>query len=125
MTLRVATRRSALALWQSERIATLLRQRGKACQLVPMHTEGDRILDRSLSAVGGKGLFVKELEEALAQNRADLAVHSAKEPATFWQRAASRPCRPASDVPTASPGLSCSRRSLPSTFSPARCAAAG
>ncbi len=79
MTLRLATRRSALALWQSERVATLLRQRGQPCALVPMHTEGDRILDRPLSEIGGKGLFVKELEEALAQGRADLAVHSAKD----------------------------------------------
>ena len=79
MTLRIATRKSALALWQSERVATLLRQRGKTCLLVPMQTEGDRIVDRPLAEVGGKGLFVKELEAALAQNRADLAVHSAKD----------------------------------------------
>ena len=79
MTLRLATRRSALALWQSEWVAALLRRRGQACAILPLHTEGDRILDRPLSEIGGKGLFVKELEEALSQGRAELAVHSAKD----------------------------------------------
>jgi hydroxymethylbilane synthase len=72
---RIATRKSALALWQARRIQELL----GGCELVPMTTEGDRILDRSLAEVGGKGLFVKELERALADGRADLAVHSAKD----------------------------------------------
>lgn len=73
--LRIATRKSALALWQARRVQELLGD----CELVPMQTEGDRILDRSLAEAGGKGLFVKELERALADGRADLAVHSAKD----------------------------------------------
>ena len=77
--LRIGTRKSALAMWQAERVQGWLRERGHACELLPMSTEGDRILDRSLAEVGGKGLFVKELEQALAARRADLAVHSAKD----------------------------------------------
>src|SRR5436853_3898610 len=77
--LRIGTRKSALALWQAERVQGWLRERGHACELVPMSTEGDRILDRSLAEVGGKGIFVKELEQALSERRADLAVHSAKD----------------------------------------------
>src|SRR5439155_806800 len=71
--------KSALALWQAERVKGLLEGRGLQCSLVPMTTEGDRILDRSLAEVGGKGLFVKELEQALFDGRADIAVHSAKD----------------------------------------------
>jgi len=77
--LRIATRKSALALWQAERVRSWLRERGHACDLVPMSTQGDRIVDRPLAEVGGKGLFVKELEQSLAEGRADLAVHSAKD----------------------------------------------
>jgi hydroxymethylbilane synthase len=77
--LRIGTRKSALALWQAERVKEWLEERGHACELVPMSTEGDRILDRSLAEVGGKGLFVKELEQAILEARADLAVHSAKD----------------------------------------------
>src|SRR5207302_11263680 len=77
--LRIGTRKSALALWQAELVQGWLRERGQACELVPMQTEGDRILDRSLAEIGGKGLFVKELEQALSEGRADLAVHSAKD----------------------------------------------
>jgi hydroxymethylbilane synthase len=79
VTLRIATRKSALALWQAERVRDLLTARGEACELLPMSTEGDRIVDRPLAQAGGKGLFVKELEQALAAGRADLAVHSAKD----------------------------------------------
>jgi hydroxymethylbilane synthase len=79
MTLRIATRKSALALWQAKRVQEWLAARGEACELLPMSTEGDRIPDRSLAEAGGKGLFVKELENALADGRADLAVHSAKD----------------------------------------------
>jgi hydroxymethylbilane synthase len=79
VTLRIATRKSALALWQAERVRGWLRERGHACELLTMSTEGDRIFDRSLAEVGGKGLFVKELEQALADRRADVAVHSAKD----------------------------------------------
>ena len=77
--IRIGTRKSALALWQAERVKGLLEGRGLECSLVPMTTEGDRILDRPLAELGGKGLFVKELEQALFDGRADIAVHSAKD----------------------------------------------
>jgi hydroxymethylbilane synthase len=79
--LRIATRRSALALWQAEHVAARLRAAhpGTTIELVPMVTQGDRILDRTLAQVGGKGLFIKELEVALQADRADLAVHSMKD----------------------------------------------
>lgn len=85
-TLRIATRKSALALWQAEHVAALLRQAhpGLQVELVPLSTRGDEVLDRSLAAIGGKGLFLKELEVALAERRADIAVHSLKDvPATL------------------------------------------
>jgi hydroxymethylbilane synthase len=75
----IATRESRLALWQAEYVQSLLSQQGHAVQLLGMTTRGDQILDRSLSKVGGKGLFVKELELALQEGRADLAVHSLKD----------------------------------------------
>ena len=75
----IATRESRLALWQAEHVKALLEQRGHRVQLLGMTTQGDQILDRSLSKVGGKGLFVKELEMALQEGRADLAVHSLKD----------------------------------------------
>jgi hydroxymethylbilane synthase len=76
----IATRESRLALWQAEHVRALLQQRfGAAVQLLGMTTRGDQILDRTLSKVGGKGLFVKELETALEEGRADLAVHSLKD----------------------------------------------
>lgn len=75
----IATRESRLALWQAEHVKALLEQRGHAVSLLGMTTKGDQILDRSLSKVGGKGLFVKELEVALEEGRADLAVHSLKD----------------------------------------------
>jgi hydroxymethylbilane synthase len=79
--LRIATRKSQLALWQAEHVATLLRQvhAGLEVELVPMVTQGDRIQDRSLAAIGGKGLFIRELEVALDERRADIAVHSMKD----------------------------------------------
>jgi hydroxymethylbilane synthase len=77
--LRIATRKSALAVWQAERVRDLLGARGDAAELVRLSTAGDRIQDRPLAEVGGKGLFVKELEEAMRDGRADLAVHSAKD----------------------------------------------
>ncbi len=79
--LRIATRKSQLALWQAAHVATLLRQAhpGLEIELVPMVTQGDRIQDRPLAAIGGKGLFIKELEVALEQQRADMAVHSMKD----------------------------------------------
>jgi hydroxymethylbilane synthase len=75
----IATRESRLALWQAEHVKALLEQRGHEVSLLGMTTKGDQILDRSLSKVGGKGLFVKELEVALEQGHADLAVHSLKD----------------------------------------------
>jgi hydroxymethylbilane synthase len=75
----IATRESRLALWQAEHVQSLLQQQGYRAQLLGMTTQGDQILDRSLSKVGGKGLFVKELELALHEGRADLAVHSLKD----------------------------------------------
>jgi hydroxymethylbilane synthase len=75
----IATRESRLALWQAEHVRTLLEARGHRVTLLGMTTLGDQILDRSLSKVGGKGLFVKELEVALEQGRADIAVHSLKD----------------------------------------------
>jgi hydroxymethylbilane synthase len=79
--LRIATRRSQLALWQAEHVAALLRaaHSGLPVELVPMSTQGDRVQDRALAEVGGKGLFVKELEVAIQEGRADIAVHSMKD----------------------------------------------
>ncbi|MDQ2734229.1 MAG: hydroxymethylbilane synthase, partial [Pseudomonadota bacterium] len=76
----IATRESRLALWQAEHVRALLEQRfGGSVSVLAMTTQGDQILDRALSKVGGKGLFVKELETALEDRRADLAVHSLKD----------------------------------------------
>ena len=76
----IATRESRLALWQAEHVRALLESRlGIGVTLLPMTTRGDQILDRSLAKVGGKGLFIKELENALEDGRADLAVHSLKD----------------------------------------------
>jgi len=79
--LRIATRKSPLALWQAHHVAALLIRHHPSLrvELVQMLTEGDRILDRALSAEGGKGLFIKELEQGLAGGHADLAVHSMKD----------------------------------------------
>jgi hydroxymethylbilane synthase len=78
--LRIATRESRLALWQAEHVRTLWQNHfGQTVELLGMTTRGDQILDRSLSKVGGKGLFVKELETALEEGRADIAVHSLKD----------------------------------------------
>ncbi len=79
MHLTIATRESRLALWQAEHVQALLAQRGHTARLLGMTTRGDQILDVALSKVGGKGLFVKELETALLEGRADLAVHSLKD----------------------------------------------
>jgi hydroxymethylbilane synthase len=76
--IRIATRKSALALWQANHVQALLREAhaGLEVELVPIVTEGDRIIDRPLSAIGGKGLFLKELERAMLDGKADIAVHS-------------------------------------------------
>ena len=80
-TVRIATRKSALALWQAEYVKTQLEHfhPGITVELVPMTTKGDIILDTPLAKVGGKGLFVKELEVAILEGRADIAVHSMKD----------------------------------------------
>ena len=79
--LRIATRKSPLALWQSEHVAARLRAAhpGLEVELVPLSTRGDEVLDRSLAAIGGKGLFLKELELAMQRGQADCAVHSLKD----------------------------------------------
>jgi hydroxymethylbilane synthase len=80
ITITIATRESRLALWQAEHVQARLGQElGIAARLLGMTTRGDQILDRTLSKIGGKGLFVKELEAALADGRAQLAVHSLKD----------------------------------------------
>ena len=77
----IATRRSRLALWQAEHVKARLESahRGISVELLPMTTSGDELGDRRLDQAGGKGLFVKELEHAMAEGRADLAVHSMKD----------------------------------------------
>jgi hydroxymethylbilane synthase len=75
----IATRRSRLALWQAEHVKSRLAALGHAVELLPLSTRGDELLQASLAEAGGKGLFIKELENALADGRADLAVHSMKD----------------------------------------------
>lgn len=77
----IATRRSRLALWQAQHIAARLQaaHAGLSVELLPMSTRGDELIDRRLDQAGGKGLFVKELENAMSEERADLAVHSMKD----------------------------------------------
>jgi hydroxymethylbilane synthase len=79
--IRIATRKSALALWQAEHVADRLRKFDDVVdvELVPLSTRGDEILDRSLQKIGGKGLFIKELEVAMQNGDADIAVHSMKD----------------------------------------------
>lgn len=79
--LRIATRKSRLAIWQSERVADELRRRvdGINPELVPLSTRGDEVLDRPLAEIGGKGLFLKELERAIIDGDAEIAVHSLKD----------------------------------------------
>ena len=78
MKIRIATRKSALALWQAEHVAARLADLPEvgSVELVPMSTRGDEILDRSLQKIGGKGLFIKELEIAMQRGDADIAVHT-------------------------------------------------
>lgn len=79
--LRIATRESPLALWQAEYVSQALREAhpGLRVELLPMTTRGDQILDAPLAKIGGKGLFMKELEVAMLEDRADIAVHSMKD----------------------------------------------
>lgn len=78
-TLRIGTRGSQLALWQANTVKNLLTEAGYRTELVTMKTTGDKRTDVSLASIGGKGLFVKELEEALRRDQIDLAVHSLKD----------------------------------------------
>jgi hydroxymethylbilane synthase len=77
--IRLATRASRLALWQTEHVASLLNQAGLATEIVPMQTVGDQVLDRSLAKIGAKGVFTEELEESLRRGDTHLAIHSAKD----------------------------------------------
>ncbi|MCB1751917.1 MAG: hydroxymethylbilane synthase [Gammaproteobacteria bacterium] len=79
--IRIATRKSPLAMWQAEHVSSLLRKAhsGLEVELVGMSTQGDKILDAPLAKIGGKGLFVKELEQGILEGRADIAVHSMKD----------------------------------------------
>ena len=79
--IRIATRQSPLALWQANTVRDLIRRQHPelSVELLPITTKGDRVLDRSLAKIGGKGLFIKELENALYDGSADLAVHSMKD----------------------------------------------
>jgi hydroxymethylbilane synthase len=78
-TLRIGSRGSQLALWQANHIAALLRARGHGVEIEIIHTTGDKITDVALAKVGTKGMFTKEIEEALAAGQVDLAVHSLKD----------------------------------------------
>lgn len=89
MKIRIATRKSALALWQAKHVADALRPLPQvtSVELVPLTTRGDEVLDRSLQKIGGKGLFMKELEVAMEAGDADIAVHSMKDvPADMPER---------------------------------------
>lgn len=78
-TIRIATRGSTLALWQARHVAERLGKEGLTCELQVIKTKGDRVQDRFLHEIGGKGLFVRELEEAMIRSEADLGVHSLKD----------------------------------------------
>ena len=78
-TIRIGSRESKLAVIQSELVQNYLRAQGLDAQIITMKTTGDIILDRTLDQIGGKGLFVKELDRALLDGRSDLSVHSLKD----------------------------------------------
>jgi hydroxymethylbilane synthase len=79
MNLRIGSRGSQLALWQANHIATLLRGQGHSVEIEIIKTTGDRLQEVTFAQVGSKGMFTKEIEEALAEGRVDLAVHSLKD----------------------------------------------
>lgn len=85
MKIRIASRKSALAMWQSEHIKKRLEAAGHECEIIKISTKGDVILDTPLAKIGGKGLFTKELENALLEGRADIAVHSLKDVPTRFE----------------------------------------
>src|SRR5262245_51260439 len=84
--LRIGTRGSALALWQANHVKGRLEDQGEAVELRAIATSGDRLLDRRLESIGGKGAFLKEIEEALLAGEIDLAVHSLKDVPTALPR---------------------------------------
>ena len=79
MKIRIATRKSKLALWQTYHVEQLLHDVGLETEIISFETKGDKILDRSLSKIGSKGVFTEELENALLSGEVDIAVHSAKD----------------------------------------------
>lgn len=82
--LKIATRKSPLAIWQAEEVQRHLADAGAASELIRMTTRGDQILDKPLAAIGGKGLFIKELQRGMLEGKADMAAHSMKDlPAEF------------------------------------------
>lgn len=85
MKIRIASRGSALALWQTNHIKDLLEKRSHEVEIIVMKTKGDVILDTPLAKIGGKGLFTKELENAMLENKADIAVHSLKDVPTKFE----------------------------------------
>lgn len=99
--LRIATRKSPLALWQAEFIKSELEKihSNLECELLPMSTRGDKILDTPLAKIGGKGLFLKELENALLAGDADLAVHSMKDVPVDMPEGLSLPIILAREIP--------------------------
>ncbi len=84
MKIRIGTRKSKLALWQANYVASVLQRNGYEVELVKITTKGDKILDVPLAKIGGKGLFVKEIEEALLRDEIDIAVHSLKDVPTYF-----------------------------------------
>jgi len=99
-TLTIATRKSPLALWQARHVASLLENRHRvAVQLLDLSTEGDRFLQAPLAAIGGKGLFVKEIEAALLDGRADIAVHSLKDMTSAMPEGLTLGCIPEREDP--------------------------
>src|SRR4030081_2499864 len=113
----IASRRSRLAMWQSEHVASQLKRLYPHCEvsILGITTRGDQIVDRPLAQIGGKGLFVKELEAALEDGRADLAVHSAKDVPMRMPRGFCLAAIPAGEAPGDGlvPGLSASLEALP------------
>ena len=82
--LKIATRKSPLAIWQAEEVQRHLQKAGAETELVRMSTRGDEILDQPLAKIGGKGLFIKELERGMLSGQADMAAHSMKDlPSVF------------------------------------------
>lgn len=79
MHIRIVTRKSKLALWQAEDVAKKLQEAGATTELIPIETKGDKVLDVTIAKIGSKGVFTEELEEMLAEKKADIAVHSAKD----------------------------------------------